>query len=52
MDNRNGNVIINEYLSLYIGREIEESTEKEIWTVNFPIYEKDAVESITGLKAE
>ena len=52
MDNRNGNVIINEYLSLYIEREIEESTEKEIWTVNFPIYEKDAVESITGLKAE
>ena len=52
MDNRNGNVIINEYLSLYIEREIEENTEKEIWTVNIPIYEKDAVESITGLKAE
>ena len=45
-----GKVVINEYLSLYL--EYGENENKEIWTINFPIYEKEKVEKISGLKAE
>lgn len=45
-----GKVVTDEYLSLYF--EHGENENKEIWTVNFPIYEKETVENITGLKAE
>lgn len=45
-----GKVIINEYLSLYFEHGEEEN--KEIWTINFPIYEKEKVERITGFKAD